>query len=67
MSSEVIKGLEPSILWQRFYEITQVPRPSKKEGKILEHMRKLFKELNLSYKEDKVGNIVAIYPCDTRL
>ena len=50
MSSEIIKGLEPPILWQRFYEITQVPRPSKKEGKILAHMRNLFKELNISFK-----------------
>ena len=62
MSSEVNKGLEPSILWQRFYEITQVPRPSKKEGKILTHMRNLFKELNISFKEDEVGNIVASIP-----
>ena len=62
MSSEIIKGLEPPILWQRFYEITQVPRPSKKEGKILAHMRNLFKELNISFKEDAVGNIVASLP-----
>lgn len=62
MSSEAINGLEPSILWQRFYEITRVPRPSKKEGKILEHMRKVFKELNISFKEDKEGNIVATVP-----
>jgi dipeptidase D len=62
MSSEVIKGLKPPILWQRFYEITQVPRPSKKEGKILAHMRNLFKELNISFKEDEVGNIVASVP-----
>jgi len=62
MSSEVIKGLEPSVLWQRFYEITQVPRPSKKEEKILAHMRNLFKELNISFKEDAVGNIVATVP-----
>jgi dipeptidase D len=62
MSSEVIKELEPSILWQRFYEITQIPRPSKKEGKILAYMRSLFKELNISFKEDKVGNIVASVP-----
>jgi len=62
MTPEVIKGLKPSILWQRFYEITQVPRPSKKEEKILDYMRKLFKELNISYKEDKHGNIVASVP-----
>lgn len=62
MAHEVISGLKPAILWQRFYEIAQVPRPSKKEGKILDHMRKLFKELNISFTEDKVGNIVAAVP-----
>ncbi len=62
MSDSAVKGLEPEILWQRFYEIAQVPRPSKKEGKILEHMRNLIKELNLEYKEDKVGNIVVSVP-----
>lgn len=62
MTPEVISGLEPSILWKRFYEIAQVPRPSKKEGKILEYMRNLFKELNVSFKEDQVGNIVASIP-----
>lgn len=62
MSKEAIQGLKPEILWQRFYEISQVPRPSKKEGKIIEHMRKILKELGLEYKEDKVGNIVAKVP-----
>jgi dipeptidase D len=62
MTPEVINGLKPSILWQRFYEITQVPRPSKKEGKILDHMRKLFKKLNIPFKEDKQGNIIASVP-----
>jgi dipeptidase D len=62
MTPEIISGLQPSILWQRFYEITRVPRPSKKEGKILEHMKKLFKELNIQFKEDKTGNILATVP-----
>lgn len=62
MSSEVINGLKPPILWKRFYEITRVPRPSKKEEKILNHIRKLLKELNISFKEDKTGNIVASIP-----
>ena len=62
MSEDVIKGLQPEILWRRFYEISQVPRPSKKEGKVLEHLRKLFKELNVVFKEDKVGNMVVSVP-----
>jgi len=59
MSDSAIKGLKPETLWQRFYEISQVPRPSKKEGKIVEHMKKLFGDLGVNFKEDKVGNLVA--------
>ena len=62
MSEDVIKNLEPKILWQRFYEMTQVPRPSKKEGKIIRHMKNLLKELNVEFKEDSVGNILAKVP-----
>ncbi len=62
MSEQIIKGLKPEILWQRFYEITRVPRPSKKEGKILDHLKRLLKELKVSYKQDGVGNIVVSVP-----
>ncbi len=62
MSEQFIKDLKPEILWRRFYEITRVPRPSKKEGKILEHFKKLFKDLNVSYKQDKVGNLLISIP-----
>ncbi len=62
MSSNAIKNLKPEILWQRFYEISQVPRPSKKEEKILTHLRKLCNELNVSYKEDAVGNLLLSVP-----
>src|SRR5690606_41979399 len=30
--------------------------------KILKHLKELFKELNISFKEDNVGNIVATVP-----
>ena len=30
-----MKDLQPQIVWNHFYEITQIPRPSKKEEKIL--------------------------------
>ncbi len=62
MSIDVIKNLKPEILWQRFYEISQVPRPSKKEEKIIEFSRKFFNKHNISFKEDKVGNIIAKLP-----
>jgi dipeptidase D len=62
MANNVIAELEPKHLWKRFYEITQVPRPSKKEEKIREHMRVLLKSLNTEFKEDAIGNIVAFIP-----
>ncbi len=62
MSEQVIQGLEPGILWQRFYEITRVPRPSKKEGKILEHIKNLCGRLDVKFKQDKVGNILIFIP-----
>lgn len=62
MSRSAIEGIEPKILWDRFYGISQIPRPSKKEEKIREHLKNLLKELNVDFKEDKVGNILAYVP-----
>lgn len=62
MAETAIEGLNPELIWKRFYEITRVPRPSKKEEKIREHLRSFFKEQKISFKEDKTGNIVAKVP-----
>jgi len=62
MSKSAIEGLKPGIIWQRFYEISQVPRPSKKEEKIRTHLRNVLKDLKLEFTEDKVGNILAKVP-----
>ncbi len=62
MNKEAITGIEPEILWNRFFEIAQVPRPSKKEEKIRTHIKEYLKSSNIKYKEDKVGNIVAFVP-----
>ncbi len=62
MSEQILKELKPEILWKRFYEIANVPRPSKKEGKVLEYFKKLFNELHVSYKQDNVGNLLASVP-----
>jgi dipeptidase D len=62
MAEMAVAELEPKHLWKRFYEITQVPRPSKKEEKIRAHCRELLKNLNTDFKEDAIGNIVAWVP-----
>ncbi len=62
MGKEAIEGLKPEILWQRFYEISQIPRPSKKEEKVVQYLRDFAEQHNLEMKEDKVGNIVMKLP-----
>ncbi len=62
MSEDFIQGLKPELLWKYFSEIAQVPRPSKKEGKIIEHIKNFATKNSLNYKVDKVGNIVISIP-----
>jgi len=55
-------NLEPHKVWQYFYEITQIPRPSKKEDKIITYLENFAKSKNLEYNKDRVGNIVIRKP-----
>ncbi len=57
-----IKDLQPALIWSIFDEITKVPRPSKKEGKIREYLLEFAKKHNIQAKTDKVGNVVMSKP-----
>jgi dipeptidase D len=57
-----IRKLEPKDLWNYFYDITQIPHPSKKEKKIAEYMVKFGKEHKLETIVDKVGNVIIRKP-----
>ena len=54
-----IKNLEPKEIWNYFHEITQVPRPSKKEEKIRNYVKEVCNRHGVNYKEDGIGNIIA--------
>ncbi len=62
MSDQAIKGLEPKLVWEHFYAISQVPRPSKKEEKVRAWVKNWATEHKFPFKEDKVGNIVVSVP-----
>ncbi len=62
MSKAAIEGLEPKLVWEYFYGITQVPHPSKKEEKIRAHVREFATSNNFEFVEDEVGNIVIKVP-----
>lgn len=57
-----ITELKPEIVWKHFHEITQVPRPSKKEGKIIAYLEAFAKQHNLPCKKDDAGNILISKP-----
>ena len=57
-----IRELEPKLVWEIFDDITRVPRPSKKEGKIIAFLEAFAKEHNLEYRKDAIGNVVICKP-----
>ena len=57
-----MKNLEPKIVWNHFYEITQIPRPSKKEEKIRAFLQEYGEKNNFETKTDKAGNVLIVKP-----
>lgn len=57
MSSE-IRNLEPKSLWNKFADLNAVPRPSKKEERVIEFMMNFGKSLGLPTIKDEVGNVI---------
>lgn len=58
----VFKGLEPAEVWQYFGEICKVPRPSKKEEKIIAYLKEFGEKHKLETLVDKVGNVLIRKP-----
>lgn len=54
--------LKPASVFHYFDEICQVPRPSKKEEKIIEYLKVFGKKHNLETKFDEVGNVLIKKP-----
>jgi len=57
-----IKDLEPGKLWSIFYDLTQIPRPSKSEQKAVEFARAYGEKLGLETIRDKTGNVIIKKP-----
>jgi len=57
-----IRKLEPKEVWSFFYDITQIPRPSKKEKRIVDYIVKFGKDHKLETVVDKAGNVVIRKP-----
>lgn len=57
-----IKNLQPQLVFSIFDEITKIPRPSKKEGKIRQFLLDYAKEHGIAAKTDEIGNVVLSKP-----
>ncbi len=57
-----LANLEPQIVWKNFASLNAVPRPSKKEGKIIAFMKEFGKNLGLETTEDETGNVIIRKP-----
>ena len=60
--SKSIRELEPKELWNHFADINAVPRPSKKEERIIEFMLQFGKKLGLETFKDEIGNVIIKKP-----
>jgi dipeptidase D len=60
--SQEIRNLEPKILWNKFADLNEVPRPSKKEERVIEFMKNFGKNLGLETFEDEIRNVIIRKP-----
>ncbi|HCX99154.1 MAG TPA: cytosol nonspecific dipeptidase, partial [Bacteroidales bacterium] len=57
-----IEKLKPNEVWKYFAEILEIPRPSKKEEKIIAYLLKFAEEHKLEASKDEAGNVIIRKP-----
>ena len=57
-----IRDLEPKAVWENFYGLTRIPRPSKHEEKVQEYLLQWGKDNGVDVKRDDTGNIMFSKP-----
>ena len=60
--SQDIRTIEPKAVWNHFADLNAVPRPSKKEERIIQFMVDFGQQLGLATKVDTVGNVILKKP-----
>jgi dipeptidase D len=57
-----VQNIEPKIVWSYFHALNQVPRPSKKEDRVIQFIMDFGHSLNLPTKRDEIGNVLITKP-----
>ncbi|MFN9110619.1 MAG: beta-Ala-His dipeptidase, partial [Bacteroidota bacterium] len=55
-------NLEPKALWNKFADLNAVPRPSKKEDRVIQFMKDFGNSLGLETFEDEIRNVIIRKP-----
>jgi dipeptidase D len=61
MSADV-RNLEPQEMWSNFADLNAVPRPSKKEERVIQFIKDFGQKLGLETIQDEVGNVIIKKP-----
>jgi len=54
--------LEPKVIWKNFAALNSVPRPSKKEEKVIRFIKEFGEQLGLPTTVDEAGNVIITKP-----
>ncbi len=57
-----LSNIEPQIIWKNFSKLNAVPRPSKKEEKVIAFIKGFGENLGLETTVDEVGNVIIKKP-----
>ena len=57
-----MRNLEPKAVWESFYQLTQIPRPSGKRKEIAEFFVRYGHSLGLETLQDEIGNVLIRKP-----
>ena len=57
-----IRQLEPTAVWNHFCDLNAVPRPSKKEERVIEFIKSFGESLKLDTRVDHAGNVIIRKP-----
>ncbi|MBD98864.1 MAG: cytosol nonspecific dipeptidase [Verrucomicrobia bacterium] len=54
----MISNIEPQLMWKNFVALNEVPRPSKKEERVIAFIKNFGEKLKLETIEDETGNVL---------
>ncbi len=60
--NEQVRQLSPGVLWNHFADLNAVPRPSKKEQRVIAFMKAFGEGLGLPTQVDEAGNVIIKKP-----